>query len=1407
MFESEGLESYLSESQSINSRSLITAEWNMNDPEKIEKIGNYFHPIVGTGFDPITDIYDPSDQGGLYTGGTDADVEVYGGFDEFGDPTVFLTKKVKTKLLYSLDDCFRPHRPRSGINYARFLPGSFIDGTNLSVNRPRYYMGAYESNFRYWSSVRDSGGDLAGISKSLQNDRHLIDDVAPFVVYSEEVPANKIVVKMQTNVGTEDRGEIRTSNGLIPDPLYGEENATTPTEWRVQILGRDKLTWQTVKTFNSFDRRTDGSPIVGPDGYVELNYGIVVPEEYTGARFLGTLVSANNLPESVPEGGYYLIVPEEGDLGEVYISVGGNWQVFFPEYGWYLREDYSTQGPLVTGTSSPDSYNLVGTEVFREFEHIHGIRIIVDSMNKEGCSFDLIEISPRLCVDISDKTSSYDISKSAGKIDVSKLPLGSLEPGTGSIKIFDDDGSFLEGDPNSIISGNLQSNVSISFFEVIRDYNNTDYFVPIKKMYTENKAPQRTGYAETEYELRDLFYLFENTDAPPIMLTGVSLSGAVSVLLDWCGFSNYTFKYSEDEVEPIIPFFFVKPDQNVAQVLQSLAVATQSAMFFDENNNFVVMGKEYMMPASDDVRPVDKVLDGDSSTSNIIEISSNTKESINKGTLSYTERYIQRSTGSLQQQSFLNADQSWIYTPALLWEVAGGESTRTVNDAVSTQSSYSLAAMPLASDLSDELPKVVNGVVVNNVINVGDAVYWLPRMQGYLYAGGEIIRFDAVEYSVQGVGNVWITSNSDYQKYMGQLVFNGKMYPTGLVRIFSEPNTRIVNGEKVIANNEVKSHGRGQFNTEVTSHTAGLDGHWTGTDHVKSFAMDSDYLFSGKSPLPEVEDGSIANKTLSAFASTRTGVVKNFFREVSYTDSSTQTYISPRYQMTQSSALVFEGAPTQTGFSNRDIISFVYKNFSEPYRHIGTRMRVVGRESAASDIEQSPIGSSPIYSSVVNGSTKLIAGGSGGIAIGVNSASNVGYYFEVIALSNLSLDEIASDSDLEAPHNVIFYKVMKDANGNNGVPIKLWGKQADILVDSGTFIGEGRQSGETDSTVNDLNIEYTKVGGATRFFLYLNGTQVATIDDSDALPEYTSAALFVRGKSRCMFENFYAIAANMAYDKTTGIVEEGSVSDAFGVDRVDSGNLNKNAMSGIVRNTYLKGIGSTGDPAYKIWYEEFGTIMRECAYFDIRYDRAFPALTAQISPSFNNYPGYTVSGFVAGSYGAKFLVFNATDKALNLDETSGNYLRIQGVAFTQNTSREYSMDDYYNDAGNVSGSNLDFVSPLTSYEIQDRYRDIKIKRMKNGVSEFSLSSDYIQTQDVAANLMGWIAEKSTRERKQVGIKVFPDPMIQVGDIVSLQYSVDGVDMIASPDVRFVVYNIAFTRNNNGPEQTIYLSEV
>jgi hypothetical protein len=1440
MFVSEALKTHLETSATIRLQSLVLAEWNMNMPDNLQKVGNYrYRPTdVTSQYFTLPISFDLLDQGNYYTGATDADVVIDGGFTNSNVPQQFTLQKDKIKMIYSLEDCTKPFRPRSGINKPLYFSGRYIANSGADMaERPRYYMPSRYDEFRYWTSYRTEDNFERGIANNISNGLNYIDDAVPFVVYKSQVPANRLIVKMQTNVGSVDLGPFATSTGPIDDPLFGNENKTTPSRWKVQYLSDNN--WVDAYSFNETDTRASGLPIIGPDGYVELEYGLVIPEQYRNIFvYAETLASITLRPDSAPIGYAYLVVPNTGDKGTFYIYTGtgadDGYDSFVPEYGWTLgSETITNQTNFVTDLTSPEEFtdDVSGQTMYREFAYIQGIRVVVDIMNKFDSTFDLIEMSPRLVVDISDKVIDFNITKTLSDIGVTSLPVGQLLASTGSLSVFDDDQAFNSYNTTSIVADYIRKNIKFNFYEVIVDVDGFDYYVPIKTLYSEGMPQANVTAGTIDITLRDLYFFLESMPAPRLLMTETSLSMAIVTLLDYIGFSNYSFRRLDTESDPVIPYFFVAPDQNVAEVLNQLAVATQSAMFFDEFNNFIVMSKNYLMPDTDE-RPTDFVLSGtnnqtdsgviENATSgnlpNIISIASEDKKVYNGGNISYTARYIQRSYGSIRQANMVDRDKTWIYKPALLWEVAGTENTKTINEVASKQGKYVLGAMPLNSDLAASLPVVQNGIVVNNVMDIGENVYWLTRYQGYFYSGGEVIRYDAAEFNITGTGNVWISSNQEYQKYFASIPFNGKIYPTGLIRIFSTPYYETVDGISRLQPGAVYEHGRGQFGTPVVTHTAGINTYWSDNAYVRGCNMQTQYLFTTtldqNLSVPATTLGAAGVNNTLARQTTRNGIIKNFMSTTYLTETDVNSLKSTQTGTVQSSALVMNGPSFKTTEVPINFVSYQYKQLDNAYKTFGARMRIIGKIENNETRGQTPIGSISYYqvNSAQTNQNVSIGGGSGGLAIMLNPETNNGYYFEIVALTETNVESyLKLDQTGQAEvniNNVVFYKVKKDSSNNNAIPVKLWGGLTSIIVDDGRFTGQYRLSGEEKPTVYDLSVEYQDIGTLRRFYLYINNKLIKIVDDTDPLPVYNNIAPFVRGSSRVMFENLYAITNN--YSQNTVSVVGETLSDVFGDSEIDANeSFRKYAISGLVQGTYLTGISSEQPPKYNMYFEEFGSIMRECAYFDIKYDRSYPALYAQLSPTFNRIKGYTVSGFQADSYGAEFLIFNASDTALNLDETTGNYLRIQGITFTQDTSYQLTVDEYFKKQGNLSDPELQGSTLITSPLVEKaKYDEIKLSRLIYGKNDFSIETPYIQSQDDANELMGWIINKVMRPKKSIGINLFSIPTLQLGDIVTIDYkNTDNLDLVAQESDRFVVYNIGYNRTLSGPSMTVYLSEV
>lgn len=1546
MFKDSSLQNHIENSATLSIQSAVIAEWNMNIAENIFRSGNYrYRPTDAPSsiYRTIPNNFDENDEGNFYTGATDADTVIDGGMgDDNVPPAPFVSKKEKEKLLYSLEDCFSKFRPRSGINKLRYFEGQFTHHSNADLTkRPRFYMASKDDKFKYWTSYRTEGGSEFGVANKKVNNQFYISDTAPYVVYKNPVPANRLVVKMQTGVGSIDLGPFGTSFGSFEDPFFGFDKQRTPKKWKIQYLKNN--IWVDAIGFDENSLRINGQPIVGADGYVEVSYGLKIPEKYISTfRYVEKIASEIFLPLEPALGDAYLVGSGPEDLGLYYVWTGEDYETFTPTYGWYLSEaEIDSRTAVVTDFVSPTSYysNLDSATKYVEFEYIQGIRIVVETMNVYDSTFDLIEMSPRLVADLSEKTESFSVTKPASDLGVSGMPVGQLLASTGRLSIFDYDQAFNKNNKNSIIGQYSSQSLQVKFFEIVKNVavdgvGKEDFYIPIKTLYSDGFPELNSTTRQVDLELRDLMFYFESITAPELLIQNASVSYAVSLLLDSIGFSNYVFKRNENEPEATIPYFFVGPDTSVAEVLQSIAISTQTAMFFDEYNNFVMMSKGYVLP-SESERNIDITLYGSRDSisenayknkrsgalANIEDISYQPNQVYNDGKITYTSRYIQRSYSSIRQASMIDRDKTWIYKPALLWEVAGTEATKSVNEETNSQSSYVLGAIPLNSDLTADLPQVVNNRVINNVMDLGEGVYWITRYNGYFYANGEIIRYDAVQYSIPGAGrfnpetgqqenNVWITSVQEYQNYFSKIPFNGKIYPTGLVRIYSEPNYEVVNGITKLQNGPVAKHGRGQFGTDPVAHKAGLDSYWSSNNNVRGCSMDFNYLVSGTDAL-DSDIGPAGVNNLLAEKTTRNGIIKNFFSNSFSKESDISRLYSTQTGTVQSSALVMNGPAFATTEKPVDFISYVYKPLTSSFKHFGTRMRIIGKIENSVIRGQTPIGSTTYYtatggaeetsgaennqnfytfSSNTPDQNINVSGASGGLAVMVNPQTNVGYYFEIAALTENNVSSYSSDADI---FNVMFYKIKENVsfnydtggfpidgiyevdtltskvpgqeliingtaaqvgdrvfvkdqapnteqNGyyivtnvggsetdpetsvvtnyrweltrdNRALPIKLWSGLSKIVVDNGIFTGQYRMTGEDSPTVYDLAVEYQDIGTKRRFFLYINNKLVATVDDQSPLPIYNNMGLFVRGSARVMFENIYAIANN--YSQNTGFSLDTPVNSAFQDNEIDVNEaFRKYAISGMIQSTYLSGISPLEPPRYNMYFEEFGTIMREAAYLNVKYDKAYPALYAKISPTFNLIKGYTVSGFIAGAYGAEFLIFNSTDTAISLDETTGNYLRIQGITFTQSSPQELTVDDYFSKRGDFSNPQMIGSSLLFSPAKEKKeYQDIKNSRTTFGKREFTLDTPYVQTQDDANNLMGWIISKIMKPRLAVGVKLFGASTLQLGDIVNIDYSIgegaEKVDQVLSKDSRFVVYNIEYSNSGTGPELTAYLSEV
>jgi len=120
MFKSESLNNHLKTSDTIKVDTKTFLEWNLNDPDNIKKLGNYrYRPSQpNSPFYLIPQNYMDIEPGPIfyYTGATDSNTVIESGLNDQDEPALFVSEQTKMKMLFSLEDCTKPFRPRSGIN-------------------------------------------------------------------------------------------------------------------------------------------------------------------------------------------------------------------------------------------------------------------------------------------------------------------------------------------------------------------------------------------------------------------------------------------------------------------------------------------------------------------------------------------------------------------------------------------------------------------------------------------------------------------------------------------------------------------------------------------------------------------------------------------------------------------------------------------------------------------------------------------------------------------------------------------------------------------------------------------------------------------------------------------------------------------------------------------------------------------------------------------------------------------------------------------------------------------------------------------------------------------------------------------------------------------------------------------
>jgi hypothetical protein len=185
-----------------------------------------------------------------------------------------------------------------------------------------------------------------------------------------------------------------------------------------------------------------------------------------------------------------------------------------------------------------------------------------------------------------------------------------------------------------------------------------------------------------------------------------------------------------------------------------------------------------------------------------------------------------------------------------------------------------------------------------------------------------------------------------------------------------------------------------------------------------------------------------------------------------------------------------------------------------------------------------------------------------------------------------------------------------------------------------------------------------------------------------------------------------------------------------------SNDLVETAFGNIVYNANTS---ADGIPVTKTSIDEFGTVVREIVKVTTKFDSA-PAYPTKWSTGMNKFA--KILGSKISNFGGEAYVLNNSSYTIPLADGGSSNFYIYGNTLGQSGQLEYSTDE--------------------SAEYANKEPII-------------FESKWIQTLNDARSLADWIKTKVINRGKVVNISIFGNPIITVGDIVSIKYPYNGFE--------------------------------
>lgn len=426
----------------------------------------------------------------------------------------------------------------------------------------------------------------------------------------------------------------------------------------------------------------------------------------------------------------------------------------------------ASSGSATNAWTNIDAVNIVPPAIPSDGQFTNGVLknvyAISASINMGGTTIPsnalglhLIEISPRLEINVSNITQNFRVSKesdseinsmfpislttaNSGDITLSNVPVYQILPNSSPFTIFDNNSS------SATFYNMMRQNVKFTaFFTSPR--GDISEKIPVFCMYSQNWSVidiSNISIGLYDYTKSNLMA----KPAPSFLLTNVSFQSSLSKLLNYSGYSDYdygTLLSNMISAPPLIAFFS-NENQSVIEPLQDILKASQTFATVDEYGIMRFGGIDYNIKTVYDsnFKP-DYLLTNE--TKSLVTMHSN-NNSITFSPNFMIEGY-QESIGEKVGRvviKYVDVERSISDDMVINKEAAGYQTVTPTTSVWSEKESSGLSYFRIGSLQANSA--ATNVVVTTNKILTNR----VGQFDGYFFVGGEIFQFNGIQYDFRG---------------------------------------------------------------------------------------------------------------------------------------------------------------------------------------------------------------------------------------------------------------------------------------------------------------------------------------------------------------------------------------------------------------------------------------------------------------------------------------------------------------------------------------------------------------------------------------------------------------------------------------------------------------------------------